>query len=163
QALNEKSSIKAEKDEITKLEQELASLEEVYADPKHKRLEEKRQEIDKKKKALEDLKKKLIPEIKKDLTEYHRIMMVDSSEETKAEIEASKALIAFMNSEMDRLEERIKKQAPESLRIQELLDAFEPEEAVVKQLLSTRGLLVADMQEAASSAQVQQGDKAVAF
>jgi len=104
----------------------------------------------------------LLPQIKKDLQEENELAKKDSVENIKQEIELEKFLIADMNKEMESLEQKIKKQGPDSLHLNELVEAFKPEEEVLESLRKTRALLGADLLESTKSS-VEEQDEATVY
>jgi capsular exopolysaccharide synthesis family protein len=141
--------------EIDQEEKRLADAEPVYTNRDDYRLRDRRERIAKEKEQLVALKRKLLPQIKKDLLEENELAKKDAAESIKQEIELENSLIADMNKEMEKLEQEIKKQGPEALQLDELLEAYKPEEEVLESLRKAKALLRADSLDSMSSVEEQ--------
>ena len=83
-------------------------------------------------------------------------------EGTKQEIELEKFLIDDMTKEMEKEEQEIKKGGPEGLHLDDLIEAYKPEEEVLESLRKTKALLGADLLESTKSS-VEEQDEATVY
>jgi polysaccharide biosynthesis transport protein len=160
-ALKEKPAYQSLLSKIASKQRELVDREEVYKDINHPMLQELRKEIMKLQKEKVAARNKLIPEVKQELKDFHDLLGEDSEVDTEDEIAATKQYIGTLTDEMTRLGELVKKQGSYSFELDEKKAAYETEKAVQMDLGNTRARLNAELQEAASTAQVQ--DKAHAY
>jgi len=159
-AVKDSKSVQALNSEIEKLEEDLAKAESVFNNKNHPALQERREKIRKKRDELRNLEKKLIPEVRQQLVELRELLGPDSVEDIKDDIALTERILEHTNEAIKEVGNKIKKQGPESLELEERRAEFEAEESVLKSLRQTLAAWRAEWEESSGSTQVQ--DPAVA-